>query len=50
MDTLLDLCAAILLLTGGFLVMSLWFALIVFGVVEINDNRKERKRAQDEVG
>ena len=42
MDTLLELCKAVLLLTGGFLVMSLWLAAIIFVVVETNDNRKER--------
>ncbi len=44
MDTLLELCATILLLTGGFLVMSLWLAGIIFVVVELNDNRKDRAK------
>lgn len=46
MDTLLDLCEAVLLLTGGFLVMSLWLAAIIFVVVEVTDNRKERARKE----
>lgn len=42
MNTLLDFCATILLLTGGFLVMSAWLAAIIFVVVEVHDNMKEK--------
>lgn len=48
MDTLLELCATILLLTGGFIVISLWLAGIIFVVVELNDNRKDRHNNKKE--
>jgi hypothetical protein len=48
MDTLLDLCEAVLLLTGGFLVITIWLIFIVLFVVELHDRIKEKNRPEED--
>lgn len=48
MNGLLDFCAALLLLTGGFIVMALIVIFIGLVAIEISDNMREQKRGSEE--
>lgn len=48
METVLDFCAGLLLLTGGFIVVTLWLAFIVLFTIEVRDNLKERGSNEEE--
>lgn len=48
MDNLLSFCSALLLLTGGFIVVTLWFVLTVLFIIEVRDNYKERGSEKEE--
>lgn len=47
MDTLLDLCSAVMILTGGFVILTLWLVVVIAFVIEIHDRRKERSSKEE---
>jgi hypothetical protein len=48
MEALLDICAAIMLLTGGFIFATVWLVIVILIVVEVRDQIKERKSPKED--